>query len=114
MSGNPLLLALYFTAKEAVAKALGTGVGLSAVAAVSCQDIEIRWAPGHEQPTVALRRGAAARAADLQLSGVVVCWAHTAWLACAVAVDGDCSVLLASLVAGLREELGTVTKSKDE
>lgn len=112
VGGNPLLLGLYFTAKEAVAKALGTGFGLDPAAAVSCHDIEIRWAPGQERPTVALRRRAAARAADSRVSEVVVCWGHTASLAYAVAVDAGCSALLASLVAAFREELSTITMSR--
>jgi holo-[acyl-carrier protein] synthase len=103
-SGNPVLLALYYTAKEAVAKALGTGLDLSG-AAVSGKDIEIRWTPGEERPTVVLWRGAAARAESLHVSDVAVCWEHTPRLACAIAVGTDCPALLASLAAGLREAL---------
>ena len=79
-SDNPVLLALYFTAKEAVAKALGTGLGLNSASAVSGKDIEIRWTPGEERPRVALWRGAAARAEYMHLSDVVVIWEHTARL----------------------------------
>ncbi|OLC19176.1 MAG: hypothetical protein AUH27_06610 [Chloroflexi bacterium 13_1_40CM_66_19] len=104
-SDNPVLLALYFTAKEAVAKALGTGLGLNSAPAVSGKDIEIRWTPGEERPRVALWRGAAARAEYMHLSDVVVIWEHTARLACAIAVGTDSPVLLAWLVAALREAL---------
>src|SRR5437899_2842455 len=110
-SGNPLLLALYYTAKEAVAKALGTGLDLSGAAMVSGKDIEIRWTPGQERPTVALWRGAAARAQYLRLPDVVVCWDHNSQLACAIAVGTDCAVLLASLVAALREALAALPLS---
>ena len=109
--GNALLLALYYTAKEAVAKALGTGLDLSGAAAVSGRDIEIRWTPGEERPAVALWRGAAARAEQMHLSDVVVCWEHTPRVACAIAVGTDCPGLLASLVAALREALAALPLS---
>jgi holo-[acyl-carrier protein] synthase len=102
---NPVLLALYYTAKEAVAKALGTGLHPSAAARVSGRDIEIHWTPGEKRPTVALRRAAAVRAESMHLSEVVVCWEHTPRVACAIAVGPDCPGLLASLAAALREAL---------
>jgi phosphopantetheine--protein transferase-like protein len=104
-SSNPVLLALYYTAKEAVAKALGTGLDRSGAARVSGRDIEIHWTPGQERPAVTLRRGAAVRAEQMHLSDVVVCWDHTPRLACAIAVGSDCPALLASLAAALREAL---------
>lgn len=106
VSTDPLRLALCFTAKEAVAKALGTGLGLSHAATTNCQDIEIRWEPGQERPTATLRGRAAARAAALQLTNVAVCWHHTPWLACAVATATNAPVPLALLAAALREALG--------
>ena len=101
-SDNPVLLALYFTAKEAVAKALGTGLGLNSAPAVSGKDIEIRWTPGEERPRVALWRGAAARAEYMHLS------------ACAIAVGTDSPVLLAWLVAALREALAAPVVGESE
>lgn len=103
--GNPVLLALYYTAKEAVAKALGTGLDLSGAARVSGRDIEIHWTPGQERPSVALWGGAAARAQSMHLPDLTVCWEHTRRVACAIAVGTDCPALLTALAAALREAL---------
>ncbi len=110
--GNPVLLALYYTAKEAVAKALGTGLDVRGAAPVSGRDIEIHWTPGHKRPTVALWRGAAARAQSMHLSDVVVCWEHTPRVACAIAVGSDCPALLATLTAALRQALAAFRGSR--
>lgn len=66
-SNNHRLLAKRFAAKEAIAKALGTGIGRG----VSWQDMEI----GHDDagaPQVTLRGGAAEVAAALGARGVAL------------------------------------------
>jgi holo-[acyl-carrier protein] synthase len=103
--GDPVLLALYYTAKEAVAKALGAGLDLSGAARVSGRDIEIHWTPGENRPTVALWRSAAARAESMHLSDVGVCWEHTPRVACSIAVGTDSRALLGSLAVALQEAL---------
>ncbi len=77
---NPLSLAARFAAKEAVAKALGVGIGL-----VSWQDIEIQRGPAGE-PFLHLC-GTAARLAEQQgLTSWSISLSHTHAHAVAVAV----------------------------
>ena len=73
-------LAGRFAAKEAVAKALGTGIGQ-----VSWQEIEVLNAPNGE-PVLTLYGSAKKRAAELGLEQWSVSISHTAQYAVAVAV----------------------------
>lgn len=68
---NPASLAARFAAKEAVAKALGCGIG-----AVAWQEIEIRRDPAG-RPLLHLHGAAAALAADLSLTGWSISLTHT-------------------------------------
>ena len=73
-------LAARFAAKEAVAKALGTGVrGFALV------DVEVRTGRAGA-PCVALHRGAAAIAERVGIAGVLLSLSHTAGVAVAAAV----------------------------
>lgn len=77
---NPVRLAARFAGKEAVAKALGTGIG-----DVSWQEIEIRC--GERGRPVLHLHGAAARiAAEMGLTEWDISLTHTAEYASAVAV----------------------------
>ncbi len=78
---NPVRLAARFAAKEAVAKALGTGIG-----DISWVEIEIRTDGERRRPTLTLHGKAAALAASLQLTEWDVSLSHTKSLAIAVAV----------------------------
>ncbi len=71
-------LAARFAAKEAVAKALGTGIG-----PVAWTDIEVLATPQGE-PVLHLHRAAAARAADLGLTAWAVSLSHSRHTAAAV------------------------------
>ena len=73
-----------FAAKEAVAKALGTGFSDG----VSWSDIEVLRAD-NGQPTIALHGGAAKRAADLGIQRILLTLSHTKDVAAAsvAAVD---------------------------
>jgi holo-[acyl-carrier protein] synthase len=64
-------LAARWAAKEAVAKALGTGIG-----AMSWREIEV-VSQSNQRPTVQLHGAAAALAAELGLSGFAVSLSHT-------------------------------------
>lgn len=77
-NGRPASLAARFAAKEAVAKALGTGIG-----AVTWQEIEVRKTEAGK-PELALSGCAARLAAEQGLSGWSVSISHTR--TCAVAV----------------------------
>ena len=78
---QPRRLAARFAAKEAVAKALGTGIG-----DISWIEIEIRTDGERRRPTLTLHGKAAALAADMQLHDWDVSLSHTDSLAIAVAV----------------------------
>ena len=78
--GRPASLAARFAAKEAVSKALGTGVG-----AVAWRDIEILASP-QGRPVLVLHGAAAARAAALGLSHWSLSLTHLASLALALVV----------------------------
>ena len=78
---QPRRLAARFAAKEAVAKALGTGIG-----DISWVEIEIRTDGERRRPTLTLHGEAAALAASMQLSQWDVSLSHTDSLAIAVAV----------------------------
>ena len=73
-------LAARFAAKEAVMKALGVGLG-----AFAFNDVEVVTAPSG-QPSLVLRGGASALAADLGVTGWHLSLTHTDRLAAAVAV----------------------------
>ena len=70
-----------FAAKEAVAKALGTGFAEG----VGWQDIEVLRSESG-QPSIALHNGAAARAAALGITQVLVTLTHTKEIAAASVV----------------------------
>lgn len=76
-------LAGRFAAKEAVAKALGTGIG-----AVTWQDIEIQRGPSR-QPVLCLRGEAARLAAELGLQQWSLSLSHTHTHAVAMVVATD-------------------------
>ena len=78
---NPTRLAARFAAKEAVAKALGTGIG-----DVSWLEIEIRTDGARRRPALHLHGNAAALADSLGLTKWDVSLSHTDTLAIAVAV----------------------------
>lgn len=77
----PHRLAARFAAKEAVAKALGTGIG-----DVSWQEIEIRVNNPRKRPTLHLYGAAAGLAAELGLTQWDISLAHTGEYATAIAV----------------------------
>jgi len=77
LKGNPASLAGRFAAKEAVAKALGTGIGL-----IAWQEIEILRGPARE-PLLFLYGAAAELAAQKHLTEWTVSLSHTGTLAVA-------------------------------
>ena len=77
---NPASLAARFAAKEAVAKALGTGIG-----AVGWQEIEILRG-AHRQPVLQLHGEAIRLANEMGLVNWSISLSHTATHAIAVAV----------------------------
>ena len=81
---QPRRLAARFAAKEAVAKALGTGIG-----AVKWVEIEIRVDNADCRPTLHLHGAAARLAADLGLNQWDVSLTHTDRYASAVVVALD-------------------------
>ncbi len=74
-------LAARFAAKEAGAKALGTGISRG----VSWQEIEVRREPG-QRPTLHLSGRAAERAAQLGVSHISLSLTHSRDLAMAVVI----------------------------
>lgn len=78
---NPMRLAARLAAKEAVAKALGTGIG-----EVSWREIEIRCNNDRNRPTLHLHGAAAEVAAEMGLSQWDVSLTHTRDHASAVVV----------------------------
>lgn len=78
---NPASLAARFAAKEAVAKALGTGIG-----AVAWKDIETRTDSAARRPRLVLHGAAAELAAELGLTQWDVSLTHTREMAVAVVV----------------------------
>ncbi|HEX9036413.1 MAG TPA: holo-ACP synthase [Ktedonobacterales bacterium] len=78
-NGDIIRLTSRFAAKEACAKALGTGIG----ATISWQDIEIGRLPGGK-PSLTLRGGAVARARALGLTAFDVSISDTGTLVIAV------------------------------
>ena len=76
---NPASLAARFAAKEAVAKALGTGIG-----PVSWREIEIRRGSAR-QPLLSLHGAAAQLAAELGLTEWTISLSHSQSTAIAVA-----------------------------
>ena len=77
---DPASLAVRFAAKEAVAKALGTGIGV-----ICWQEIEIRRGP-ERQPQLHLHGAAAEMAGQLGLVHWSVSLSHTREIAIAMAV----------------------------
>jgi holo-[acyl-carrier protein] synthase len=78
--GAPERLAARFAAKEATAKALGTGIG-----PIAWRDVEVRTGPRGE-PTICLHGGAAALAHRLALTRWAVSLSHDVGRAVAVVV----------------------------
>lgn len=78
---EPHRLAARLAAKEAVAKALGTGIG-----PVGWREIEVRSNTDQNRPTLILHGAAATTAAALNLIDWDVSLTHTAEYAAAVAV----------------------------
>lgn len=78
--GTPQRLASRFAAKEAVAKALGTGID-----GFAFRDIEV-VSTGDDRPTVQLHGGAAQAASDRGVRIVHLSLSHTATVAVANAV----------------------------
>ena len=74
-------LAGYFAVKEAVGKALGTGL-----AGISWQDIQVVY-QDTGKPKAVLVGAAAAKAKELQIKKLEISISHTAGLAMAFAVD---------------------------
>jgi holo-[acyl-carrier protein] synthase len=84
--GQAQRLAARFAAKEATAKALGTGLSeAGAHRGVSALDIQTLSEPSG-RPTIELSGGARARAAELGLSAFEVSLSHTGQYAIAVVV----------------------------
>ena len=81
---EPHRLAARLAAKEAVAKALGTGIG-----PVGWREIEVRSDNSDHRPTLILYGAAAAEAAALGLVAWDVSLTHTGDYAAAVAVAGS-------------------------
>ncbi|MGQ9888929.1 MAG: holo-ACP synthase [Aggregatilineales bacterium] len=82
MTPTAAYLAAHFAAKEAVAKALGTGIG-----AVAWTDIEIRTDRAGRRPVLLLYIARpAALAAELELTQWDISLTHTQELAAAVVV----------------------------
>ena len=77
---NPASLAARFAAKEAVAKALGTGIGV-----VGWQEIEILRGP-ERQPVLVLSGSAQQLSLELQLENWSISLSHTRTHALAMAV----------------------------
>ncbi len=81
--GHVRSLAGRFAAKEAVAKALGTGIGR-----IAFKDIEIVSGP-KKQPQVVLHGRALARSRKLGLSGLAISLSHSRDYAAASVVGGS-------------------------
>lgn len=79
-AGRTPALAARFAAKEAVAKALGTGIGV-----VGWRDIEIR-AGANREPKLQLYGRARSRAAELGIQSWSISLSHTNFHAVAVAI----------------------------
>jgi holo-[acyl-carrier protein] synthase len=77
-------LAARFAAKEAAAKALGTGISRG----ISWKEIEVRREPG-ERPTLFLSGRAAKRASDMGVKNLHLSLTHSQDLAMAVVVAED-------------------------
>jgi holo-[acyl-carrier protein] synthase len=80
VGGDPASLAVRFAAKEAVAKALGTGIGV-----ICWQEIEVRRGP-ERQPQLHLHGAAAQLAQQLGLAHWSISLSHTREIAIAMAV----------------------------
>jgi holo-[acyl-carrier protein] synthase len=77
-------LAARFAAKEAAAKALGTGISRG----ISWKEIEVRREPG-ERPSLLLSGRAAKRASDMGIKHIHLSLTHSQDLAMAVVVAED-------------------------
>ena len=104
---TPALLALCLTAKEAVAKVLGTGLSLGAHTEVDCREIEITCDPGGQHPSVRLIGSALRIKDELKLSRVILFWHHNYEYAFSVAGAGDAG-FEPQLTRALRGALGSL------
>lgn len=110
---EPVLLALCYTAKEAVSKALGTGMLPSTPKSVSCLDIEILYNCELDQPLVTLKGEAQVVARQLNLSEIMLYWHHNRRLACAIAGCTTVPVVV-DLQTALQDSLREIVAYLDE
>lgn len=108
------LLALCFTAKEAVAKTLGTGLELKSPVTVCCSDIEITCGDDLNRPQVNLRGRARELALELNLSQVVLLWHHNRTLACSMAGAAESESEIVELQRALTSSMSELMARMDE
>lgn len=82
-------LTLCFTAKEAVAKVLRSGLALGEQGFATCAEIQIQSARGLSQPRVILVGRARVLAQAQRCSRVLLAWTHDDDLACSIALGTD-------------------------
>ena len=110
---DPVSLALCFTAKEAVSKALGTGLTLGEPHGVSPTDIETLCSHRGNQPRVRLRGKAQEVAQELNLSEIILYWHHNYRLAFSMVGAADSSLAVAELSDAFTKALETVAAYMD-
>jgi holo-[acyl-carrier protein] synthase len=110
---DPLLLALCFTAKEAVAKVLGAGLHLGPPGDVHCQEIEATWGMEFNHPKVTLRGGALRKAEDLGITNLILLWRLKRGLAFSLAGGTDTAGGAAELRDSLKPSLAIVAAALD-
>jgi phosphopantetheine--protein transferase-like protein len=111
---DPLLLALCFSAKEAVAKALKTGLGLGQAGCVSPQDIEVTWRQGATRPRITITGEAVEVARRHETERILLCWHHTERSVCALAAITRTTTERSSLRRALRDSLTLIAARLDE
>lgn len=101
--------ALCFASKEALAKVLGTGLGIGQGPEVSCLDIEIRGLTSTAalKPRVILRGQARAIAEDLGLARLILAWLWGDGTVCAIAAGATAEIPAAEL----RRHLGRCART---
>jgi holo-[acyl-carrier protein] synthase len=110
---DPVALALCFTAKEAVAKALGTGLTLGIPHCVSPIDIETLCSRRENQPRVSLWGKAQEVAWELHLSEIILYWHHNGRLAFSIAGGADTALTVVELHGALKKSLEDVIAYMD-
>ncbi len=108
------LLSLCFTAKEAVAKTLGTGLELKSAVSVCCSDIEIVCGDDLNRPQVNLRGRARELARELNLNQVVLLWHHNRTLACSLAGAAESESEMVELQRALAASMSVLMARMDE